>query len=264
MGNFILGYSALKDDKFVDYVVTASSENADYPATNLKLYSSPKRHTRTLVQTECNYVFDFGSAKAIVAIILVDVNFTGCYIEGNATNEWGSPTFRYPAGSGNLTISKDERTQRYSVYIPLIGFNYEFARLVIPTQTPVDGLNVFRMGSLICLDTKQEFTQNPTYPYDYSADEKNKEIEFESGGYEDYRLGDFYWQGTFGFDVHERTYESEIWVLNSLGKDGLLVFYENIGDTSKVYVCKRRTEIQVSWEQPNINKIDTMTFRECI
>ena len=107
-----------------------------------------------------------------------------------------------------------------------------------------------------------EFTENPTFPYAFTADEKMITNDFESGGYEDVNLGPLLWEGNFGFAVHERSLESEINIFSRMYKSANLVFFENYTDPALCYICRRRTPIQVSWDSTNINSIQTMTFKE--
>jgi hypothetical protein len=256
MGNFIFGYSLNKDNKFLDYTPSADSEDPIYPATNLKLYGNPKQKWQGLVATDTVITLAFGAAKTVLAIALIDVNFTACYITENGT-------FRNPAVSGNLTIIEDTRTGRYNAYIALTAFNFANLKLHIPTQTPLFSETVFRIGSIVCLDTSMVLTNNPR-EYDIEVDEKMKTNEFESGGYEDINYGDLFWQGTMNFNAITSTQETQFMTLNDLKKDQFLLFYENSGDTSRVYVCKRRTVIGVTSKPGSLKDIKSITFREMI
>ncbi len=251
MANFIFGYT------FTAYSAVASSEDSNYPGTNLSIYGFTKRHFRSLVSTAVTIVFDFTTAKALAGVMLHDINFTDVFIEGNATDSWGSPAF-----SQQFTPAKDERTERYKLYATLTGFNYRYMRLRIPAQTPVDGLSVFKIGTVVCLDTILEISESPDWSYDYSADEEIKVNEFESGGDERVNLGDLIWRGSFSFNPYIRTNEGELWTLNSIKKDENLVFFENLGDVSKVYLCRRDTKIKVTWHTPKAVRTNRLEFKE--
>lgn len=257
MGNFKFGYN------FVDYTPTPSSEISPYLATNLKLYDCPKQHWRTnSVVTNTTIVFNYGSAKSIVGIVLVDVNFAACYIQANATDSWGSPSYRLPAVSGNLTVTKDSLyTQRYNIFIPTV-FNLQYSRLYIPTQTPVDGAAYFRIGTVVHLNTILELSQNPNYDDEEFAEKKIETNEFRSGGFEDIILGDRIWERGFDFEVHPTDYINDLKILNGIDIDQNLILYENFDDTSRVYVCRRRTPIKISHAGFNYNRIPTIYFKE--
>ncbi len=251
MANFLFGYD------FVSYSAVASSEDSNYPATNLSVYGFTKRHFRSLVSTEVTIVFDFTTAKALTGVLLNDVNFTDVYIEGHATDSWGAPSF-----SEQFTPAQDERTQRYKLYAALTAFNYRYMRLRIPSQAPVGSLSVFKIGTLVCLDTALTLTTNPAFGYKYSANEQVAINEFESGGDERVNLGDLLWKGGFAFDAYDRTDESDLWTLNNIKKDENLVFFENRGDVSKVYLCRRDTAIEVSWFANESVRTSRLEYKE--
>lgn len=259
MPNFLFGYSANKDNKFVDYTPVADSQDTNYPASNLKDYHHLKRHWRSLVTTEVKIVCDMAAAKTLMAVMLDDLNFTSVYIEGSADN------VTYPF-SQLFTISKDERVDRYKAYLVLTGFNYRYLRVRIPAQTPTDGLSAFRIGRVIALDTQLELPINPSYPYDYEAPKKYKKIEFESGGIEKINTGsNKIWHGDFGIEVFVRDTEgSTLWQLDAIDEDQLLVFYENRGATNKAYICMRDNSLKVSETYYNIGKTGSYEFQEIV
>ena len=78
MSNFVFGYD------FIAPAITADSEDSTYPVSNLILYGNTKRHWRSQVITEVKIVFDYTSAKTLLAVALFDCNFTSVYIEGSA------------------------------------------------------------------------------------------------------------------------------------------------------------------------------------
>lgn len=258
MSNFQFGYN------FVDYTPTASSENSpNYLDDNLKKYGNLRDHWRSLVATEVTIVFNFGSAKNIIGNLLADINFTACYIQANSVDVWTSPPYRYPA-SGNLTVSKDERTQRYNLWIPP-SFNYQYQRLVIPAQTPVDGLGIFRMGTFVALNTILTLTDNPSWPYQYSASKLYRVNEFESGRKEKIKLCDYkIWQGLFSFDPKEKIHESELWTMDSIDEDDYLVFFENNDNTSQAYICQREGSLEVEWDRYATIKTNKYLFEEIV
>jgi hypothetical protein len=255
MGNFTFGYT------LVDYTPTASSEDSNYPIANIKDYAHLKRHFRSQVATEVTIVLDFVSAKVVQVMLLDDVNFADVYIQGNATNVWDTPSF-----SQQYTISKDAETQRYRLCEILTGFNYQYMRIKIPAQTPVDGLSVFRIGRIACMTSKIEFTDNPSFPYRHSASYPEPlEVKFPSGGDEQVEQGDYkIWQGEFGFDRLEKTNEPQLWLLDSLKPTDYLIFYENLGDASRGFFCKKKSQLEVEWGKPKTIKTNTYILREVI
>lgn len=78
-------------------VITATNENALFPASNLK----DSRRTKVFRSTanSCNIVFDMITTETVNSIVLVPHSSNGwgintpITVEGNATNTWGAPSF---------------------------------------------------------------------------------------------------------------------------------------------------------------------------
>lgn len=248
MGNFKFGYN------FLDYTPVASSEDTNYPASNLKDYAHLARHSRTLVKTECTYTCNFGSAKTLAGILLNDVNFTDAYIEGSANGS----SWTY---SVHVTITEDKGRKRYGIYTPLTAFSYQYFRIRITAQDPVArypdaALSVFRIGTLVLCQSALEFTQNPSYPYNRSFMKSEPLInEFLSGGREKISTGDLiHWEGDFSFDLSEiDVIEDEILEFNAIiDQVDYMVFFENRGNNSKSYLCQKDTTPEISESSHNI------------
>jgi len=76
--------------------ITASTENAQYPASNIKDDRRTKVYRST--SNSDNVVFDFGSAEDVDAVCIAPnwqtgFGFTSITIEANTANVWGSPAF---------------------------------------------------------------------------------------------------------------------------------------------------------------------------
>ena len=258
MANFLFGCNQL----LTVSMLTVSSEDVSYPKANMLDLGHLRRHYRSSVITEVTIVIDFLTAKACKLAFLNDVNFTDVYIQGNATNTWTSPSFNQ-----QYAISQDKRVQRYKLCAILTGFNYRYMRIKIPAQTPIDGLSAFRIGSLFVTDTALlTLSKNPSHPYEYQAPKAKPYVtEFLSGGAEKINRGDIkIWQGSFGFNYYERTAEDDLWSLDALDEDEYLIFYENMNDTSKGYLCQRDGAIRVSWDRPKTLNIANLTFKETV
>jgi hypothetical protein len=248
--NFKFGYN------FVAYTASASTADTEFPVTNLYDYEHALRQWRSTVIT-ASWVKAYTGSSAITlkGIMLNDVNFTDILVQINTTDSW-------PGTSVGYTVTMDQRTGRYKIYIAFDSVSVKYIRIYINAQTPTDGLSYFRIGTFIVLNSVFEFTDNPTFPYVCTADEKMITNDFESGGYEDVNLGPLIWEGNFGFEVHQRTLESEVNIFGRMYKSANLVFFENYTDSALCYICRRRTPLQISWDKPTVNSIQTMTFRE--
>jgi hypothetical protein len=252
MGNFQFYYD------FLDYTVTADSEDIIYPAVNLADYDHTRRHYRAQNATPGIAVkFNLGSLKTIKGIFINDCNFPSVTAQICTTDAWGSPD-RFDS---TFTISQDLRVGRYKLLCnPGLTQTAQYVRiLMLGSNTD---LSVYRAGTFIVAGSLLEFTDDPVYPYTYQANENIVTIDMESGAFEDVNVGPRIWEGSFGFETL-RGNESEVWTLNSLiPKTVNAIFYENIGDTSKAYLCRRRTPISVTWNNPAMSSFESMTFRE--
>lgn len=77
--------------------VNSGGEDPDYPASFLA-DGRPGRPAK-LSAASGSWVWDFGAAQTIELVALAEHNLTAATLEGNATNDWGSPAF-----SAALTI----------------------------------------------------------------------------------------------------------------------------------------------------------------
>ncbi len=244
------------------YTPVASSQDSGYPASNLYDYAHLRRQWRSLVATEVTIVMNFAAAKAVLAVFLDDVNFANCYIAGNASDAWGSPSFP----EVEFAISNDIRVNRHKVMAVLTGFNYQYMRIRIPAQTPADGLSVFRIGRLACMDTVLELTQNPYYPYPHEAGYPEPVVNsFLSGGEEVIEQGDYkIFQCSFDFRNYDIANESDLWTIDAITPGSYLVLHENLGDTERAYLCRKLKPIQASWPRDWHLNAQSFGFKEVI
>jgi hypothetical protein len=119
--------------------ITPSEVNAQFPSSNLQDDRRTKVYRSTTAS--CDIVFDFGSAKDINSVAIVDsgissFGFTSATIELNSTNTWTSP-----AVSQVLTIDAEAGWVNYN-WSSLQ--NYRYARLVLTNATsPVELSKLF-------------------------------------------------------------------------------------------------------------------------
>lgn len=149
MGESIIGRN------LIDYEIeNVSSQNANWPASNLLIFEKRIRYWKSTVITDTYIVIDMLAAKQLTAVALIDVNFASCKIQGNASDSWGAPSF----DSNTLTIYKEKLTGLYRlIYTNLASFNYRYLRVFIPGQTPTDNASAFRMGVLAVTEDAEEF-----------------------------------------------------------------------------------------------------------
>lgn len=222
---------------FVDLgTITSRSETAAYPDDNVEEYWHLKRRFRANDANVGDWLlkFDFGAAKSIVAVVLNDVNFDRVKIETDAGDNWAGAQ----DSSGDLTVSLDERVNRYKIYIPYV-YTKQWMRILIPggTNAVGDYTTKWEVGSVVVLDSVNAFAKNA---YSRSAIKPFEDLEMPSGGFERISLGDnLAWEGVVSIDTRAESDEDELWTLNALDSSLPLILYENRAETDKVYLCLR-------------------------
>lgn len=139
-------------------------------------------------------------------------------------------------------ISQDDETGRYNVFADLSGipFNNQYMRLYIPQSATAVGdyTDKWQIGSLACLASAPELVKGP---YEYEAiplDSTEKVVKLGDGGSREIITSRLHrWSAELRFGNLESGDDAELKALNRLRSP--IVFYENDGDTSKVYICRR-------------------------
>ena len=128
--------------------ITASSENAQYPVSNI----NDDRRTKVFRSTSNsdNIVFDLGSAESVEAICLAPnwqtgFGFTGITIEANATDSWGSPAFS--------TVLSFDSTFQTSITELSSAQEYRFWRFVITSTLGYCEISNVFIGSKVDIST---------------------------------------------------------------------------------------------------------------
>ncbi len=257
---------------FLNYTIDSKSgEYGNFPVSNIKLPEKQFRYWKTLVTTDSWVILDFGSAKQINAVVLVNVNFATYKIQGNTSNNFASPAF----DSGNITVSKDPFRERYySIKNPqtFASFNYRYMRIFIPTQTPVDGASGFTVGGIIVSDQSATLLSNPNWGFAIGDRRAAELVEMISGSYETVNRGDRYVELAFDLEsLRESAHLDQVAnLLLTIDQVTPLVFamngnmIEKSDNSQFVYVLKRVGE-------PNYELIDQggadlrgLNFREQI
>ena len=256
MGNMII------KSGFVEPTVETPSEiDSNYPWSNTSVYARLMWQARSITANEWTIVCDFGAATVIGAVMLNDVNFTSVTIQGNDTDSWGGS----PSLSQAFTVSEDAEATRYKIFCLLTSFNYRYLRIKVPAQSRTDGLAAFRISSRIFLASATALSQNPgSYSY-YGVYPDPIVNEFFSGGKEIVDQGNnkIIHVG-MGYTGLEAQYVSEISAINKFKPTDNLVFFENLGDTTKCVLCRKDTDIQMSWPNYWVRQTNEISFTEVI
>lgn len=146
----------------VNHLVTATvalgvpgTQDSAYPIANVLRPQAPMLPWRTTATTQQTIVFNLGSAKQVTVASLFNINYVTYRWQANATDAWGAPTY----DSGDLTATQQDLNTRYQTAFEL-DRTFQFWRLVIQAQAPVDGAAFFATGG-VWLGT---YTSAPTLP----------------------------------------------------------------------------------------------------
>jgi hypothetical protein len=125
--------------------LTPSTEDANWLATNVQSPARPFLPWKTTaVGSDQNLVVDFGSAKTFDLVVLVAVNFANASVQANSSASWSTPPYNHA-----ITITRNPHNRRYQYGLLLApALSYQYLRLLIPAQTPVDGASAFKVGGI--------------------------------------------------------------------------------------------------------------------
>ncbi len=242
---------------FCTYISSASSANASYPATNITNHFLNRQY-RNNSTVNTTVMLDLGSVKSISGVFIDNVNFTNMTLIHSTTTAFTAST------SATYTITQDERVRRYKIFCPLTTAVMAL-KIVIPTQSPVDGSTAFKIGRVNVLTSSTVTLSADPQFYEPAPKDFIETNDFLSGGYEDISLGtNLVWNGSFGWSARNKSYESELWSINAIGRTNDVFFYENRDNYANAYLCRLRSNISVEWDEGDIEKINVINLREFI
>lgn len=244
-GNFGIGYN------FKDYTVTASPEDSNYPASNLKEYTHPLWIWKADNEGDVNLVLNFTDISSISYIFLNNANFKHLWIEGNDTDSWSSPSF-----SSERDIDYDIRVNRIKCIIELSGFNYRYMRIRIDGSSIQSSPQKAQMGNIVIPSEIIIFDSNPSFPYPFKISKPTKKNKFESGGFEKIELSDLLrYAGTLNFKYYKKSKEEDHYIINRIAQDIPVIFWENTPDAVltgyQSYIVYLEKDLSFSWVESN-------------
>src|SRR5262245_39515287 len=159
-------------------VITASSEVASHPATNIGLYMKWRRTWRSVNASAQTVVFDFGAATTVTGVFLNYVNFATFTLESSSNGStWTAIT--------SQSMAKDERVDRYKRWVPSSvfspGFNHRYMRLSLAPGTIFTGDAFFQIGA-IAFPTATNFDDCFGTPWTWTPRQAVTRSEFPGGG----------------------------------------------------------------------------------
>lgn len=234
---------------FVDLgAITSKSETAPYVDDNVEDYFHLKRRFRagSFLKSDTDFLlkFDFGAATSVVAVVLNDVNFTKARIRANAADmgvNWAASTFDSGA---DHTVSIDERVNRYKICVPAV-FNLQWMIVQVPVAagtSVIDGDYIAKteVGSVVVLSAVPTISKNAVAR---TSIKEFEEKELPHGGFERIARGsDLRAEIEVSIEQRAESDEAQYWAINKLDSAEPLIYYENDGETDKVYLCVRDTD----------------------
>jgi hypothetical protein len=123
---------------------SGSTVATGYPAVNAGSPARPFQPWKTSGTGVQSLVVDFGVPTAVDAVTLIRTNFTSATIQGHASNVWSAPSY-----SQVVTVARNPVSSRYHHVHQIVGsFSYRYLRILISSQTPVDGADGYLLGGV--------------------------------------------------------------------------------------------------------------------
>lgn len=124
--------------------VTASSQDAvNWPAENLFNAADCLNPTRTQATGAQDWVFNLVTPQRFNALVLFNVNVASIRWQINSADAWGGTL---PVDSGALTVRRQPNGRLTLIYLLGTEVVYQYVRLSLPSQTPVDGAAFYALG----------------------------------------------------------------------------------------------------------------------
>jgi hypothetical protein len=219
-------------------IVTASTTNIDpvYPATRLFDLSHPRRVCRSLSTATTRIVLDLAAATAIQAFSLERVNFGNLLIQGHASDSWASPSFSENFGTAGRD-SDDGRRKR--LCLPTASFLYRYVRLT--PSIPDAGATVYEIGAFGIWPVLTTLSTNIAVPYEKTLEDVADTITLGGGGEEVGTASPL--RVRLGLQANVRRDDAlsmtQYRDLARAARNTVCLFYENMGDPTKMYHLRR-------------------------
>jgi hypothetical protein len=237
----------------------SSQQSTSFSASNVKTPQRPFFPWRTGALGDQNVVVDFGVAKAVETFLIARTNFTSARIQGNPSDSWGAPAFDQA-----ITIDRNPVNGRYQYGATLTAFNYRFLRVLIPSQTPVDGVGYYLLGGLFA-GTEVRPPMNYLYQVNYDTIEPLIDLQPDHKGWRQ-RL-------TLGEPVAKMTVKRKArtnfqqpfvgdhlrrWadLDRQMREADFFAFLTDSGDTSQSYMMRRISEMSWSHNRQRLSEGD--------
>ncbi len=231
---------------FLNYTPSATSEDPNFLAANLKIYGHPFRPWKATVATGIvDVTLDFGVGNTLSGLasnpgmLVFPMNISSIRIQGNTvTTNWVTPPW-----DQLVTISKDGFDGRYHGGFRLADLNaaafaYRYLNIRIPSQTPVDGL-VYRIG-LVVVGNVVEWSVNPNSPLVRPREDPALTVMMLDGGVEVLEMGEPFLTFRLPRKLYSATALNEYLDLADLGVGASFVYFDAaLGNSQSVWLVRR-------------------------
>lgn len=248
-------------------IVSQTTQNASYPASNIADFTHMVREYRTVTSsTGVNVWIDFGAAITLAGVMIDACNVSSGYYDGSSLSSAVTSTNLHTFSATALDI----RVNRFKVYTPFTNFNFRYMRLVI-AGAPSDTNAFFKIGRLVPFQSQVSLTRSPSLGYTYSANYPEPVInQFKSGGVEVISQGNNkIFQCNMNFIGYPSSLSSELWEIDNIKPNDLCMIYENdtvqsATNISHCYLCRRVENIKVTRNLPTHDDIANLSLIEVI
>lgn len=233
---------------FLNYTPAATSEDANFPVTNLSIYGHPFRPWKALVSTGIvDVTLDLGGGNTLSglvadpAIFLYPVNVTSLRIQANSSLSWGSPPWDQA-----VTIANEELSGYYGGFwrfadLSAAAVAYRYINLRIPSQVPVDNA-VYRIG-VVVLGQMIELTTNPSSPLERPRTDPGQVLEMMDGGIEVIESGQPYLEFRLPRKLYSAAALTEQRSIVSIGIGSPFVYWDAaLGGSQHAWLVRRKPE----------------------
>lgn len=140
----------------IDYTILGqTSQDSDYPVSNLKIYTSSTESYRTTNVLNSVIQIDLGAVYENPIVLIYRTNFSdGVIIKGYPDNTFTTPD----STSSVFPIEQDIEDLKYKRGITATGFNNRYMEIEIPVQERVDGASYFEIGVIVVMASLEDFT----------------------------------------------------------------------------------------------------------
>jgi|SRR5579885_270595 len=179
-----MGYPRIADNsKFIDYtIVSVTSEDPNAPISSIKTYKYPSQSWRSTSLVQQDIVIDLATQYENPVIYMDNFNFTTFQIHGS------SDGINFPY-SVSITATKNKRLKDFRYIKDLSGFNYQYLRLRIPSQSPASGEAFFLLGGFSVLSSMVTLGEYFEYSETFLASIPGITVSFAGGGVDAIALG---------------------------------------------------------------------------